>query len=214
MDLFQFLIDYSSVIIAIVNVILVIFVLIQIRDSRKPVIFTKLLTRKQEVEEKPGVLVSDFPYLAIINGSDNIAKKLSISYQFTVKEHTIHVNEPFLHHLNPNEATKFVLKIQAIRHAYPDLFDSVSEGNKTLFIPKETLRINLDVKIGYNPVVLSGFGYQIKDNYYIEWGSLTSYPQFKDHPRFDCWNKRDGEYYIYKLSGRSDRKEKVDSEYW
>jgi len=205
---------YSTIIVAVANVILVYFVFSQIRDSRKPIIFTKLLTREQEVDEKPSVLVSDFPYLAIINSSDNIAKTISISYQFITNQHTIPVYEPPLHHLNPKEATKFVLKIKAIHDAYPELFESVREGSKTLIIPKETLHILLDVKIGYNPVILSGFGHQIQDNYYIEWGSLASYPQFKDHPRFDCWNMRDGEYYIYKMNGRSERKLKAIPEDW
>jgi len=206
---------FSTIVVAIVNIILVFFVFLQVRDLRKPVILTKILTRNQEVEEKPDVLVSDYPYLAIINSSDNVAKKLNISYLFTIKGHpAISVNELLLHHLNPKEATKIVLKRQAIREAYPDLFESVTEGKITLFIPKETLRINLDVKIEYNPVLLSKFGYLIEDNFFIEWGSLKSYPQFKDHPRFDCWNKRDGEYYIYKFGTRAERKENSNPENW
>jgi len=215
MSYLEIILQFSTIIVAIANIILVFFVFLQIRDLRKPIILTKILTREQDVEEKPDVLVSDYPYLVIINCSNNVAKKFNISYRFSIKGHpTIHVNEPFLHHLNPKEAIKIVLKRQAIREAYPDLFESVSEGKITLLIPKETLRINLDVKIEYNPVFLSRFGYLIEDNYFIEWDSLKSFPQFKDHPRFDCWNKRNGEYYIYKLGKRAERKENLNPDDW
>ena len=214
MDFLQLFSDYANTIVAIVNIILVIFVLIQIRDSRKPVIFTRILSRDQGIENKPDVLVTDTHYLTILNRSKNLARSLDISYQFTFNGQSVDVHEKKLHHLNPDEATKVVLKLQKIRELYPVLFEDATEGKITKRIPKETLRIDLTVKVQYNPLLLSLFGQTIEDNYYIEWGSLRSFPEFEKHPVIFCWNKRDGEYYIYKLGVQTEQKESLNSEEW
>lgn len=205
---------FSTVIVAVANIILVIFVLIQIRDSRKPVIFTKILSREQEIDDRPEVLFTYTRYLTVLNRSRNLAKSLDISYQFSFNGRTIDVQEGKLSHLNPDEATKIVLKMQKIRESYPDSFKAITEGKITKSIPKETLKIDLKVKVRFNPLFLSLFGQIIEDNYYIEWGSLQSFPEFEKHPIIFCWNKRDGEYYIYKLGERFERREIQRSENW
>lgn len=206
--------SHSSSIIAVANIILILFIFIQIRDSRKPIIITKIIPRNKEVTDRPDVLESGNLYIAIINNSKNIAKSINIDYQFNFNGRSIKVKEKKLSHLNPEEATKIVLKIKSIREKHPEIFEEVTEGSITKRIPKETLKIDLIVTIRYNPIIGFLFKYKLEDNYKVEWGSRASYPNFRDHPVFMSLNKRNGEYYIYKTSGREFTEEMEDSNEW
>lgn len=211
MEIFNLFANYSDSIIATVNIILVIFVFLQLRDARKPVISTSVISRNKKVTDRPDVLESDTQYLVVFNDSKNIARFIDINYQFNFDGHSINVKEKNLSHLNPKEATKIPLKIKPIMDEYHTLFEEVVEGNSTKIIPKKTLNIDLIVIVRYNPIIANLFKYKIEDNYVIEWGSLKNYPRFKDHPIFKSWNKRNGEYYIYKTEGEEFEKEGEDS---
>ena len=63
---------------------------------------------------------------------------------------------------------------------------------------RNKLKIDLIITVRYNPIFANLLKYKIEDNYVIEWGSLESYPNFEDHPIFNCWNKRNDDFYIYK----------------
>lgn len=201
MSILNLLVNYSNVIMAVVNLILISFIFLQLRDSRKPLIITKIISRDKEVTDRPDVLEEGTLYLAITNDSNNIARAIDIEYQFNFNSHSIPKKEKMLSHLNPKEATKIILKRGWILDKYPDRFEEITEGNTTKIIPKRTLKIDLIVTIHYNP--LCGFlrKYKLEDNYAIEWGSRESYPNFDDHPIFNCWNKRNCEFYIYKTGG-------------
>ncbi len=80
------------------------------------------------------------------------------------------------------------------------VFKEVPEGNITKTIPKKTLKIDLVITVSYNPIFANLFKYTIEDNYFIEWGSRKNYPNFEDHPVFKSWNKRNDEFYIYKIA--------------
>jgi hypothetical protein len=192
--------------IAFCNIILILFIFIQLRDARKPILITSIISRDKEVTERPDVLESDNLYIAVINNSKNIAKAINIDYEFDFNGKSVKVIEK-LSHLNSGEATKIVLKTKSIRERCTDLFEVVREGNTTKIIPKKTLKIDLIVRISYNPIIVSFFEYKLEDNYLIEWGSLKSYPTYKDHPVFLSWNRRNG-YYIYKTMGQ-ESKEKM-----
>lgn len=200
---------------AIANIILISFIFLQLRDYRKPLIITKIISRDKEVTDRPDVLEESPLYLAIINDSKNIAKSIDIEYQFNFNGHSIPKKEKMLSHLNPKEATKIVLKYGTILEKYPELFEETAEGTATIKTPKQTLNIDLTVKVSYNPILRYLFKYELEDNYLIEWGSLKSYPNFSDHPIFNCWNKRNKEFYIYKTSGNKfRRKENLKNEWW
>lgn len=201
-DILNLLVSYSNAILAIVNIILISFIFLQLRDSRKPLIITKIISRDKEVTDRPDVLESGDLYLAIINDSKNISKSINIKYKFNFNDRIIKVKEKELSHLNPKEATSIILKCGKILEKYPELFEETTEGTTTIKTPKETLKIELTVTVNYNPILKYLFKYELEDNYLIEWGSLKNYPNFRDHPVFNCWNKRNGEYYIYKTSGR------------
>jgi len=188
------------VIIAVFNVILISFIFLQLRDSRKPLIVTKIISKNKEVTDQPDVLEAGTLYLAITNASANIAKAIGIEYQFNFDGHSILKKEKMLSHLNPKEATRFLLKRGEVWEKYPDLFEEIIEGDTTKRIPKKTLKIDLIVTIHYNPL-LGFLKYKLEDNYVIEWGSRENYPNFDDLPVFNCWNKRNGEFYIYKFGG-------------
>lgn len=211
MDILNFFVNYSNSIIAFFNIILIYFVFLQLRDARKPIIVTKIISRDKEVIHRPYVMETGNLYLAIINDSNNIAQSINIEYQFDFSKHSIKIKEK-LSHLNPKEATKIILKYGAIREKYPDLFEETTKGAITKITPKETLKIDLIITVFYNPLL--GLKYKIDDNYMIEWNSLKSYSNFEDHPVFNCWNKRNGEYYIYKTSGSEFTVKKDESSEW
>jgi len=190
--------NYPNTIIAIVNIILVIFIFLQLRDSRKPIITTKIISGNKEVTDRSDVVEFGKLYIAINNESKNIAKSLEIKYRFNFDNSSKKVKQDILSHLNPEEATKILLKTESIIAKYPDIFEKMTEDNPTKTIPKKTLKIDLIITVRYNPIFANLFKYKIEDNYVIEWGSLESYPNFEDHPRFKCLNKRNDDFYIYK----------------
>ena len=191
--------NYSNTIIAIVNILLVIVIFLQLRDSRKPMLTTKMISGNKEVTDRSDVLEYGNPYIVINNESKNIAKSLEIKYRFDFDNSSKKVKQCILSHLNPEEATKILLRTKSIREKHPDLFEEVAEGNTTKIIPKKTLEIGLIITVRYNPIFANLLKYKIEDNYAIEWGSLESYPNFEKHPSFKWWNKRSDDFYIYKI---------------
>lgn len=194
--------NYSSSIIVVINAVLIYIIYLQLRDSRKPILTTKIIGRDKDVTDRADVLESGTLYLVVTNESKNTARSINIEYQFNFGNHSITVKEKKLSYLNPKEATKILLKSKRIREDCPYLFEEKSEDKVTKYMPKKTLKINLTIKINYNPIFRRLLSYKLEDNYMIEWGSLKNYPRFDDHPIFQCWNKRDGEYYIYKTTGQ------------
>lgn len=200
--LFEVFVSHSNFIIALFNAILIYLIFLQFRDTRKPLITTKIIQRDKEVTDRPDVLEeSPNLYSVIINNSKNVAKSINIKFKFRFDGYSVEYKEKELHHLNPGEGTKTIIKSKEIRDKYLDLFEEKSEDKITKRIPKDTLKIDLTVSISYNPIIGKFFPYKFEDNYFIEWGSLKSYPHFEDHPVFFCWNKRD-EYYIYKTGNQ------------
>ena len=120
--------NYSNTIIAIVNIILVIFIFLQLRDSRKPIITTKIISGNKEVTDRSDVLESGKLYIVINNESKNIAKSLEIKYQFKFDSSFREVEKYCLNHLNPEEATKILLRTKLIIEKHPYLFEEVIEG--------------------------------------------------------------------------------------
>jgi hypothetical protein len=186
--------------IVLINVILILFIFVQTRDSRKPLILTGVISRNKEPTDQPCVLESGELYVALVNDSENVAKSININYEFAFDGKLIDANKDQnkLDYLNPGEATKILLKTKPIREAYPDIFESVTVGDTTKIIPKETLRMILSLKVKYNPLIGNLGKYKTEDTYFIEWSSLVNVPDFKYHPQFNCWNKRNGTFYVYK----------------
>jgi hypothetical protein len=110
---------------AVFNVILISFIFFQLRDSRKPLIITKIIPRDKEVTDRPDVLEAGTLYLVITNDSNNIARAIDIEYQFNFNGHSIPKKEKMLSHLNPKEATKIILKRGWILDKYPDRFEEI-----------------------------------------------------------------------------------------
>lgn len=174
--------------------ILICFVFLQLRDARKPIITTKIISRTKNVIDRPDVLESGTLYLVITNKSKNIAQSLSIEYQFKFGGRSIKVKAQGLSHLNPEEAASIPLKFKPIKEKYPDLFEKIVEGTKSRIVPKNKLNADLIITIHYNPLIGCLSKYKFEDNYVIEWNSRIN--------DIKCWNKRNDGYYIYKTSGR------------
>lgn len=185
--------------IVIINLILIYFIFIQIRDTRKPLILTGIISKNKEPIDTPSVLESGTLYVVVTNNSKNVAKSININYIFKFDNKVIDANKDQnkLKYLNPGEAVKILLKTKPIRERYPDLFESVTVGNTTIEIPKKTLNMNLSLNVKYNPIIANIGKYKIEDTYSIKWFSQENVPNFEDHPRFDSHNKRDT-IYVYK----------------
>ncbi len=195
---FNFFLSHPDAIIAVANIILIVLIYMQLRDSRKPIITTKIISRGKELGEVPNVLEYGDLYLVVRNISRNVAKNIKIEYEFLFDNKKVKLKET-LSYLNPDEATKFIIKSGKLIEKYPELFEEFEKGTSSKKIPKETLKILLNIKITYNPIIFYLLPYETRDSYEIEWCSLKSCPRFEDHPVFNCWNKRD-RHYIYKLS--------------
>ena len=166
-------------------------------DSRKPVFIIKLLSGQprglkfgQENPEK------DPQYFTIKNDSDNPARKLDIKITLNFDQMRVLIKRSKLSVLNPHEGLKILFALKMVIDKYPDLFEQrefKKNGVLTILkIPKETLKIKVDLSLKWHP------NQSQIDSYYIEWGSLKEYPDINSHPVINSWNKRDGEY-IYKL---------------
>ena len=185
---------YATIIIAIVNVILVIFVFLQIRDSRKPFVTTGLVSTEKiqrlffesEKEKKKfwdDANVMEAGYLAFFlrNNSTNIVNKLDILFRFQINEGKFEYREPRLSHLNPKEATYISLKRELLIEKFPNLFaefapfdnmdnnDPNRDNRYVIKYPKENLSIRMTVILSFNPILWNFFPIIIEDNYNIQW---------------------------------------------
>jgi hypothetical protein len=189
-----------NLIIVVINLILISFIFIQIRDSRKPLILTGIISKNKEATDQPSVLESGELYVIVTNDSENVAKSIDINYEFVFDDKVVDANKDQnkLDYLNPGEAVRILLKTKPIQEKYPDIFEAVTLGNITKTIPKETLKINLSLKVEYNPIIGNLDKHKIEDTYFIEWLSRKSVPDFEYHPLFNCWNVRNDALYIHK----------------
>lgn len=232
--------QFATIIIAAVNIILVFFVFLQIRDSRKPFVTTGLVSsdklRKMFELEQQGstaigakenktfwddVNVQESGYLIffIRNDSKNLVKKVDLVFNFQVGTKTFEYTEKRLSHLNPKEITYVSLKMDKLIEKFPDLFTEfdvfnnvgdLPEETYSIKFPKEELSIELSVIISHNPVILDFLPIKIEDNYSLRWGTYDNDELLPNMlpdlvgatPRIICWNRRNGEYYIYKMQIR------------
>lgn len=191
------MIDVLTAAIVVANLLLVFFIYKQVRFAHKPIITTKIISREKDVGAKADVLEVGVLYLVVSNVSKNMASNLRIHWEFLLKNKKLAEENKFLKYLNSREAMKEVLRLSKIIEGHPELFDKVQKEDIEMTIPKETLRLLLNITVTCNFPK-----HKMNDSYNIEWGSLKSYPRFEDHPIVHCWNRRDG-LYIYKLGENS-----------
>jgi len=188
--------EWTEWVIAVINIVLVVFVFLQVRHTYRPILTIKILSREKGVKGSPEVLEYGDLYSVVTNVSPNLAAKLKIEYTFLRAGKKLLQARRTLSYLSPNEATREPLIIGKIITDYPELFEEHNKGDTTKKIPKETLNLALEIQVKYRFGILS---YRTRDSYKIEWGSLLNYPTFEDHPILNCWNARDG-HYVYKLN--------------
>jgi hypothetical protein len=195
--------DYANVIIAAANLILIFFVFIQIRDTRKPVVSINVLSRGKEPTDRQLVLESGELYVIISNSSKNIARNMDINCKFKVGNEFITVNDDHkkLDYLNCGETARFILSVSKIIEKCPELFENIVEENTTITTPKKAIKMNLRIKVCYNPIFYDFGKYNVVDDYYVEWQPVT---KVKDNDNFlplNCWNLRNKNFYINKING-------------
>lgn len=185
----------ANVILSVAYIFFIVFYLHQWVKSNKPILVTKILGREADVGDRQRVLVSEpDKYLVVNNVSKNLAEPLKIEYEISTEKNQSVKKEKKLDYLSPGEGVKMVLGFGEFSKKYDDLFEEITEGTVTKTIPKEKLKLYLNIKITAGRV----FKYERKDSYFTEWSSMKGSPRFEGHPRIDTWNRRNGEY-IYKL---------------
>ncbi len=194
--------NYANIIIAVVNLVLVAFVFLQIRDSRKPIISINVLSRDKEPTDRQSVLESGDLYVIISNYSKNTARSLDIDCQLKIKDKFTTGNDKNkkLDYLNPGEATRFILQTSEFMDKHLEYFEKIEDGNTTIITPKETLRMVLSIKVCYNPIFANYGKYKTADDYYIEWRPTIKSQDADYVTRFFCWNIRNKNFYIYKIN--------------
>ena len=150
------------------------------------------VTSSDDVNRPQKVLeYGDRFYIVVENNSNKrIGKtKLKYSFAFDGKEIAFSEEIPFL---NSKEKSRVLLKLGEIIKVCPELFEERIKGDVSKKIPKKTLKISLMLTLNrFNFLKIQ------EDSFFIEWGSMESYHNFKDHPVINIWNQRKGKY-IYK----------------
>ena len=171
-------------------------IFLQYREQNKPFLKSEI----RRVKERENVFGGETHYLFVENVSKNVAENIlcKLKYKFNKK---IEKDKFEINYLYPKEFTKEILRLEILHKNNPELFEVEERENNRKKIPKETLKIFIDVEISYGNKLL-GFlklNYRIKDSYYFKWYSLKSSSEYEKHPIFFCWNKR-SKRYIYKDS--------------
>ncbi len=207
-EISQFINEKFNILMVIANIIFVCFYFMQWRESKRPILYTNLLSHKivvdseQGIESKPCILedCSQGAYLIVSNKSKHVAENITIDYTLKLQNEEIPKNRK-LSHLNPKESTKVLVTFNELYDIPKDIFEKVKVGDIEYKLPKQTLKFELYVNItfGYWPL-----RYSIKDSYYIEWLGSNSLPT----PRVDIrsWNRRD-KLDIYKTFGKNNSSE-------
>ena len=115
----------ANVGVLVANLILIYFIYRQVKYIYKPIINTKVISDKANVEDIPSVLIYGNPYLVVSNLSHNRATKLNIDFGFWLKDKRIIQMNKRLQYLNPREAMKELIPIGEIIHRYPELFEEI-----------------------------------------------------------------------------------------
>jgi len=200
--------DIFGWVMAVANVILICLIYAQFRRQKKPIVTTKIISAETMARNgagaKPNILeAGEVRYLFVSNISNNVASDVKIDYEFLLDGEKLAQVSEKLDYLNPNEATRMIIKRGEIIENHPDLFEEITRGRKTLTIPKKTIKLLLNIHVSYNPILGKLSPHKIKDSYEITWHSLENYQRFEDHPAISCLNKR-GDLYIEKLTAKQE----------
>ncbi|MBU2612434.1 MAG: hypothetical protein KKB62_01805 [Nanoarchaeota archaeon] len=175
-----------------------VFIALPYRNSLKPRLRIEIKDRdKKEVQS---CLEWKNLFLNITNISKNSAENIKIKLisKLEVKETGYKKNlisNEEVAYLHPGEISPFPLKsISHMLEEVKDLFEIRKNKNYEMKVPKKNLTINLRVEV-------SSTGYKTYDDFYIEWYSMNSSPNW-DAPRILCWNKRKDKY-IIKMEGKN-----------
>jgi len=169
----------------------------QLRETKKAVIYTKFLRGEKKWGSREEIMEQIPQNLFIENKSKNKINNLQVKGNFSFNNKNFSISHR-IKYLNPYERVMILIRLGDIMDKFPKLFEEHKFNDKKgkiisyLKIPKETL------KIKFNLIYRWGWFNKQEDSYEIEWLSLKSSPNLKDHPRINSWNKR-GKYYIEKI---------------
>lgn len=134
----------ATIIVAVINFVLIYFVYLQIRDSRKPFVTTGIISG-DKIRKVESTIDSEGRYcimvkenrtfwndsrveetgplaLFIRNDSKNVVRKLNLNFSFNIENQIVEYDERELSHLNPKEATYLFIKHERLIEKFSDLF--------------------------------------------------------------------------------------------
>jgi hypothetical protein len=175
-----------------VNLIVIIFYYFQWRNTSRPVLSISLIGFDRYGGFDPRKIPEPFileechngAYILLSNNSSNIASEITVEFSITFKE--VHLSEKrILSYLNPHETARILVPFDKIVEIYRDQFTTVEEGSGILTLPKDTLYIDMVVKVTFGHIPR----YSMKDTYRIEWVGSNHSP--KPLNQIFSWNMRD-----------------------
>ena len=179
-------------ILVLANITFIYFYYMQLHESRRAILQTRLTSNIGFGGTKSHVLEKSPQYLLVENISKNIARGIHIKSRLFYGHEPELIMDKKIPYLNPGETVIIPLQLGTLIEHHPELFEKKNDERgdlKTeLTIPKKTLKMTMYLKLKWR------YFYGQKDSYYIEWGSFENYPNLKAHPMILSWNKRDGIY--------------------
>lgn len=109
----------TNIVIALANILLLVFMYLQFKNSIKPTLTTKLMHEGKNIEEIPNVFEYGDVSLVVSNISSYIARNLVIKYSFKLGRKKSVTKKQRISRLNPYEAVKILLGIIKIKEKYP-----------------------------------------------------------------------------------------------
>ncbi len=189
--------DYAVGLMVIANIIFIYFYFMQLRETKKAIIYTKFIgTDKNTGDKKNGnskqEILELLPELLFIeNRSKNKVENFRING-------TLYFNNG--KQKLPVDKVEFINPYERILIS-KTIFESIVKNHGKLFkktknntIPIKTLKIKLSLVYKWN------YFHKQRDLYEIEWRSLGDCPDLKVHPQITSYNKR-GKFYVEKIEG-------------
>ena len=174
------------------NLILIIFYYNQWRNTTRPILSTSVFG----FNHNSGMIIGDdIPKPSVLEGchygvffhlsniSDNTASKITIEFSFTSMNLCIS-EKKYLSYLNPHETARILLPLKKFIETHSDHFTTITQGDISYTVPKDTLFFDMVVKVTYGSIPR----YSTKDTYFMEWVGVNRTPM----PPFQIrsWNLR------------------------
>lgn len=208
-EIIQFINEKFNILMVLANIIVVCFYFMQWRESKRPILYIKLLSEKNalnseyKLESKPNEVVDcshgGGAYLVISNESEHIAENIRVDFILKSQNEKIFQTQK-LSYLNPKESASSWVNFN---FGAEDMLELVKVSDKKYTLPKQTLHFILYVNVTFGHWPLK---YSINDSYYVQWRGLDVLPKSSPYVDIRAYNHRGG-MSIHKTFGKNNSPE-------